>query len=340
VRGHLITVSNALVSAIWDGAPLPEPEKEALAERAGLSLEQIRDINERTSILKLARFWDGLLAATNDPFVGLQVGTRVTAERFGLAARTAGQGSDFREVLTRLSRYARLINDVIRYELCEDHTGARFVMRFLWDVADLERHAVDITCAAIDQWARRHLSERPRLLEARFRTTDATARERYERIFGRCVRLGAPVNELLYDADSLLLRVTSADRELGSILERHAGNEIARIQDIGGLPERASQLIYQKLEGGNPVTLTVLCEELRITRREFQRQASEKGTSFSVLVDEARRVLAPRFLSDPSSNVEQTGFRLGYSEPTGFIRAFKKWYGVTPGLYRQRKNPT
>jgi hypothetical protein len=78
-------------------------------ERAGFG-----DLGRCTA---LAHFWDGLLAATSDPFVGLEIGSRVTGERFGLAARAAGQGSDSREVLTRLSRYARLINDLIRYEL-------------------------------------------------------------------------------------------------------------------------------------------------------------------------------------------------------------------------------
>jgi AraC-like DNA-binding protein len=52
----------------------------------------------------------------------------------------------------------------------------------------------------------------------------------------------------------------------------------------------------------------------------------------------ARRSLAPALLATADSNVEQVGFRLGYSEPTAFIRAFKKWYGMTPGSFRRTKS--
>ena len=81
-----------------------------------------------------------------------------------------------------------------------------------------------------------------------------------------------------------------------------------------------------------------MADLLGIPVRSMQRRLSEHATSFSILLDQARRSLAPALLTEPESNVEQVGFRLGYSEPTAFIRAFKKWYGVTPGSYRRARS--
>jgi AraC-like DNA-binding protein len=289
---RLATVSTALISAILDGAALSQADKTAILADAGLGWETVRDVNARTSILVLSRLWKGVLRATRDPFAGLTIGKTIPGERFGLAVHAAKNSEDFGGVLRRFVKYASLINAMIRCDLKEDAEPARFTMKFSWDVLDLERHAVDITFAALTVWARRQVGEAFRLREVR-------------------------------------------DLELGRILERHADTELASIPSIAGLPERIAQILERELRRGNKVDLPCVSAELRMAPRAIQRKLSESATSFSTLLDDARRALAPALLAEPTANVGQVAFKLGYAEPTAFIRAFKKWYGVTPGNYQK-----
>jgi AraC-like DNA-binding protein len=333
----LVTVSNALVSAILDGAPLEPARREALIDEVGLVRERVRDVNERTSILELHRLWSRILELTGDDFVGLRIGEVVPGERFGLAVHAAAHSDDFRQMLLRFCKYAGLINALIRCTLEESPEAASLTMRFYFDVLDLERHAVDITFVAFVAWARRHLGEAFVLREVRFKHAHHAAQARCDALFGVPVTLGASRNEVIFDPAALDRSIVGSNQELGSILEKHAARELDEMPAVADLPSRVSQILRRELLEGRSVELPFVATELRMPPRHLQRRLKESFTSFSLLLDDARRGLAPRLLVEPAANVEQVGYRLGYSEPTAFIRAFKKWYGITPGDWRKRQ---
>jgi AraC-like DNA-binding protein len=49
-----------------------------------------------------------------------------------------------------------------------------------------------------------------------------------------------------------------------------------------------------------------------------------------------RQALAEELLSARRLNVDEVASRLGYSDRSSFITAFKRWRGVSPGRYRPR----
>ena len=56
--------------------------------------------------------------------------------------------------------------------------------------------------------------------------------------------------------------------------------------------------------------------------------------ALSDLLREVRQRLAMQYLRENCS-VEQITYLLGFSEPSVFRKAYKKWSGVTPREYRQ-----
>jgi AraC-like DNA-binding protein len=70
--------------------------------------------------------------------------------------------------------------------------------------------------------------------------------------------------------------------------------------------------------------------------RTLQRRLAAEHTTFDALLDEIRHQLALRYLADPKIAVSEVAYLLGYSEPSPFHRAFRRWTGATPGEIRQR----
>ena len=60
------------------------------------------------------------------------------------------------------------------------------------------------------------------------------------------------------------------------------------------------------------------------------------GTSFQKLLDDVRRDLAISHLANPATSADQVGFLLGFSEPSAFHRAFRRWTGKAPSAFRTR----
>lgn len=67
-----------------------------------------------------------------------------------------------------------------------------------------------------------------------------------------------------------------------------------------------------------------------MSERSLQRRLSDDGVTFDAVLDAVRRDLALRYLADPKIAVAEVAYLLGYSEPSPFHRAFKRWTGKTP----------
>ncbi len=69
--------------------------------------------------------------------------------------------------------------------------------------------------------------------------------------------------------------------------------------------------------------------------RTLQRRLGDEGTSVHALLDEVRRGRAAALL-DADMAIGEVAYLLGYSEPSAFHRAFRRWTGVTPEAFRAR----
>ena len=69
--------------------------------------------------------------------------------------------------------------------------------------------------------------------------------------------------------------------------------------------------------------------------RSFQRKLSESGTSYSDVLQQVRHDMARHYLQSPNYQVLQVAYVLGFSDPSNFSRAFRRWTGLTPNQYRQ-----
>jgi len=77
-----------------------------------------------------------------------------------------------------------------------------------------------------------------------------------------------------------------------------------------------------------------LARVVGLSVRTLQRRLSERGQSFSELLASSRFTLARRRLLDPSVRVIDVAFEAGYSDPTHFTHAFRRWTGQSPVVYR------
>ena len=86
-------------------------------------------------------------------------------------------------------------------------------------------------------------------------------------------------------------------------------------------------------EGLSHPTMDQAAEHLGLTEQTLRRHLNREGYTFQQLKDDTRRDMAMFFIDKKEQSIENIGFRLGFSEASTFIRAFKKWTGLTPLSY-------
>jgi AraC-like DNA-binding protein len=98
------------------------------------------------------------------------------------------------------------------------------------------------------------------------------------------------------------------------------------------------QAILSLLPHGHP-TIDQVAQAVGSSVRTLQRRLAAAGLSHSHLVDEVRFTEARRHLRDPHLRLRDIGWALGYTDPGCFTRAFIRWSGMPPRVYRARPQP-
>jgi AraC-like DNA-binding protein len=76
---------------------------------------------------------------------------------------------------------------------------------------------------------------------------------------------------------------------------------------------------------------------LGITPQMLRRRLQDEGQGYQAIKDDLRRDIAIEYLARPDLTLIDIANLLGFSEPSTFHRAFKKWTGVAPGEYRHTR---
>lgn len=69
--------------------------------------------------------------------------------------------------------------------------------------------------------------------------------------------------------------------------------------------------------------------------RTLQRRLGDLGTSFNELLGKTRFELGKILLKGKTPSISKISAELGYSDDAHFVRAFKRWAGMTPGEFRK-----
>ncbi len=77
-------------------------------------------------------------------------------------------------------------------------------------------------------------------------------------------------------------------------------------------------------------TIDRVAGDMGLSRQTLYRRLKEEGVTFEELLDTLRHRLALRYLQAERMSVKATSYRLGFSEPAAFSRAFKRWTGSSP----------
>lgn len=156
----------------------------------------------------------------------------------------------------------------------------------------------------------------------------------YERVF-RCPVSNADARtQIIFKASLLDAPVLGADSNLRYYLTPIADEILAQLPKRDGFIQEVQVCIANVLKDGDTHLKTV-ARNLNVSTRTLQRRLKNENTSFGALLDEARHVAAMEYLGDPRISITDTAFLLGFSEPSTFYRAFKRWTGTTPASYRQ-----
>jgi len=245
-----------------------------------------------------------------------------------LTSDTVGAG------VRQLARYFRLTSSPVTIDVRDDSDRIRVEMT----AAPAMPLAVEYDVALMILHFRTETEGRFRAASVTFQhTPDDTVA--FERVLGCPVRTAQPWNGVHVAPESWRLPLRRRDPVLRQVLETQANEILARLPNRTGVALEVQRGLMTRVAGGD-TRIEALARHLAMSPRTLQRRLAAEGVSYQQLLEDTRKQAAGRYVSGSNLAISEVAYLIGYSEPAPFHRAFKRWYGMTPDVFRQRQRPS
>ncbi|MEO7335824.1 MAG: AraC family transcriptional regulator [Caldimonas sp.] len=340
-RRSLRERQSACLARQMDGvtAPLPRNLLDSISEAGvdlvaltatlGLRVEQLENGLGRIDV---DRFLCAAWSAVDDPAFGLRAGSVVRPERFGVSGLAAMSSPTFLEALRRKGRYNRLIwGDAFDVE----ERGDQVIVTMITEDESRPYGAakIDMELAALLAFGRRFTGAQIAPLSLALRQRKPAYSERYLAVFGVVPHFGEETNALAFTRVDADLPLISANSLVNGGIVGVAESALMKLD----LPRTVTQVRAElgKAMHGEEPALRDIARRLCVSERTLQRRLSSEGASFSGLVDDLRREVAQHRLRGGHANVGELAFLLGFADTNSFYRAFRRWTGTTPEMFKR-----
>lgn len=335
VRERVMGVITGLFARKVIEAAGPGLNRDALFRDLGLNPGDPPSVKSMVADVDYYGFLERLAHLVDDPTgFPLRVGHSMQCDdygAFGLAWKTA---PTLRGSLDRAVRYARLLTSVAEYEIRPHPKGAVFLLHRDGARRLGLRLSNEATLASSVSLMRQVSPDPVVPLAVHFRHAPPDNSAAHRAYFGCEVVFNAEMDGVLLDHTTLNRANRLGDPAIAQFLEPHLQSELAAVARETSFEQTLLRRLSDRLSEGAP-RAAQMARDMGMSDRTLQRRLSDEGTSYQAVLEKARRRLAEGLLTQSGHSLAEIAFLTGFSEQSAFTRAFKRWSGTTPALYRE-----
>lgn len=321
------TASQILMEIILDhGMSLFELEK-----RTGVKPFRITDPDGWIPMTSFVRLWELAIDATGDPALALRLRKDTGIRMVHFAIQLALHSETMLDAVFHFTRYNNLIAETDTFEITDDDelVEMTYINTSPCQVRWLPEHHFSFGLELGRSLAKGNYDP----IRVEFQHADPGYAAVYDEVFRAPVLFQQPKNSIICRKKDLLQPITTRDPYLQSVLKKYAEVLMDKRSKSASLQEKIKEYILARLPDGE-LSLEAAASALNMARSTLYRRLKGEGTSFRNLLLKTRQDLAKAYLRDGMTN-SQVAYLIGFSEPSAFQRAFKRWYTISPGEYRK-----
>lgn len=294
------------------------------AARLGMAVPPWPTAGERVAMAELDRFWDQLCHSA-DPLIGLRLGLALQVGHLDITGLLLMSCSNYAESMAALVEYAPLIGGV-GFQLHSEGELQQLQVQSAFRARPAQR--VEAVLTMILQLSRSNTGGRFEPARLLLRHAPLAAAADYSKLLGCPVMFGAAIDALEFSSAQLALPLEQANPGVR--------DHLVQLADVG-LAQVAAQSTRQRVTALLRVhpqwNKDQVAARLHLSGRHLARRLTEEGTSFRQLQDQERRGVAEDMLRR-QCRIQQVAEALGFSDESAFAKAFRRWTGVSPSMFR------
>ncbi len=302
-----------------------------------LDLPELSDMDTKVDASVYNAVLEKAVLQTQNERLGLHLGNYLSLSAAGLIVQIAQNSETVEEGLNYAIQFANLGCAALPFSLVKEKSKAsiQVMPSELW----MKQSPVAVE-QTLDGYFVFTLREFHSLTHRKFRPIAVNFKRKrpesyleIEKVFNCPVYFNREIDSIEFDASVLKEKVVTSDYNLLKVLVQHAESKLAQMVESNGYVHIVKQSIINLVKPQFP-TLEQVADNLNISSRTLQRKLKEENQTFKSVLNEIKKQWAKDYLQNPSLSIKEISYLLDYSEPSAFVRSFKKWTGKSPNSYR------
>jgi AraC-like DNA-binding protein len=174
-----------------------------------------------------------------------------------------------------------------------------------------------------------YLQDHPFPQEVHFTHATPAHADAYAPVFQAPVVFASTWNAMRFHEGFLALRQPPVSRYVFGVLSERAEALLKTLESAKTARGQAESLLIPILHRGD-IGIDDVAQKLGLSRSTLYRKLKAEGTTFEKMVDELRHKMALHYLDGKKVSINETAYLVGFSEPSAFSRAFRRWTGTSP----------
>lgn len=301
----------------------------ACLQRAGLSEAMLRDPELRIPSESAVALLEDVAHQSNCMTFGLRMAQSRQLSHFGAVSLLIGHQATLRDALATTIEYRHLLNESLTLHM--EELGSKVVVREEVLANAAARQATELAIGVLFRLCSAVMGTRWRPHRVNFSHAAPSDLGLHKRVFGCPVVFDSEFNGIVLSAKDLDAPNPNADPAMARYAKQFL--ETLPASPNGKVAHEVRRAVYLLLPMGRATSERV-AQGLGMSVRSMQRQLEESGTSFTNVLNEVRKDLAPRYLRQRHYSLGRVSEILGYSTQGSFTRWFASLFHQSPSQWR------
>jgi len=307
-----------------------------LCAQSDIDYERLTDVDGRVDQDKITKLWECAVTATGNDALALNLAGNVTSDALHLLGYSMMSSKTLLEGCQRFVRYQRVVGELFDISMSLVAGSYEFDFGYRANDETYVPQSIDAAMSvmvAYTRWLTQCQGTSPQSVYLMREEPSNT--KPYTELFQCPVFFSQARNQMRYAQSTMVLVIPTAQKELAILHDQLLGGYLDQLDKLN-ITDLVEEKVIRMLPSGLPKAALV-AEALNISSRTLHRRLSEAGLNFQTCLEQVRKKLARAYLDQSIGSADlslkEVAYLLGFSEPSSFYRAFKRWYGQTPGQF-------
>jgi AraC-like DNA-binding protein len=306
-----------------------------IAKRFGLDENKFRESGSVVSLVSFGEMLDHLALQSADDVFGLNYGRSIKLGNSGSFGFGMANAPDLDHAIRFMARYLPLVVDAIDLRIERDSRHCK--MQWTYSPLFLAKDQyIDLVTLLVHSHIRQFAGPTWLPVATRLQRAPPKSLRQHQMHFSSNLKFKTEFNSIEFSSTQLSSTNPNADARLYEIMDHQCALMLEQQKRIVPLERRIREEVLNSLDKAK-LSLVEVARKLCLTERSLQRHLAKTGTSFEIIVDETRQELSEQLLRYSNLSHSQITYRLGYSTPSAYSRAARRWRSSTLSQFQDHQ---